>query len=311
MDTKKEIKEVYWHLPGICYFRYLNQILLNLMKDYPDKFRDGYKIGSVYGTIPGAIWNGGRAVMGILGKPEVEKIVDMYNQKGVPVRFTWTNSLLEEKHVYDTYCNMIMKVADNGKNQVLVNRPVLEEYIRREYPGYTLISSTTKRLLDPEAILKETQKDYGLVVLDYDLNKNEEVLDKLSFVADRFEILVNEICYPGCKYRTEHYRDESRLQLEFDNRTTFQCPNRTNEKRSFEECKKRPAFLSNEEIREYIDRGFVNFKIVGRGLPLEFVKDSYLYFLVKDGEQDFIRQKMDQTLNQIAMAQRAPGKVRK
>ena len=50
-------KEVYWHLPGFCYFRLLNQMLLNMMKDYPDKFREGYKIGSVYGTFPGAIWN--------------------------------------------------------------------------------------------------------------------------------------------------------------------------------------------------------------------------------------------------------------
>lgn len=301
MENKKEI---YWHLPGLCYFRYLNQILINLMHDYPDKFKEGYKIGSVYGTIPGAIWNGGRAVMGIIGKPDVEKIVETYNAKGVPVRFTWTNSLLEEKHLYDTYCNMIMKVADNGMNQVLVNRPVLEKYIRREYPGYTLISSTTKRMTDLEAIKEEAFKDYGLVVLDYDLNRDEQALDQLTPIADRFEILVNEICYPGCPKRAEHYRDESRLQLEFDNRTDFKCPNRTNEKRTFEECMKRPAFISNEEIQNYIDRGFVNFKIVGRGLPMDFVKDSYLYFLVKEEERDFIRQRMEKTLHDIAMAQR-------
>lgn len=275
-----------------------------MMHDYPEKFREGYKIGSVYGTIPGAVWNGGRAVFGTTGKPEVEKIVEAYNSKGVPVRFTWTNSLLEEKHIYDTYCNMIMKVADNGMNQVLVNRPVLEEYIRREYPGYQIISSTTKRMVDLEGLKKELEKDYFLVVLDYDLNHREDVLRELQPAAGKLEILVNEICYPNCARRAEHYADESRLQLEFDNRTAFRCPNRTYEKRDFAECMKRPAFISNEKIEDYIDRGFVNFKIVGRGLPLDFVKDSYLYFLVKEEEREFIRGKIDKTLKEISGAGR-------
>ncbi|MBR5896350.1 MAG: hypothetical protein IKZ39_01885, partial [Lachnospiraceae bacterium] len=59
-------RDVYWHLPGFCVNFYLNQVIINLMKEYPDKFRDGYKVGSVYGTFPGAIWNGGRAVIGMM-----------------------------------------------------------------------------------------------------------------------------------------------------------------------------------------------------------------------------------------------------
>lgn len=43
-------KKIYWHLPGFCYFRLLNQVLMNLMKDYPDCFEEKYCIGSVYGT---------------------------------------------------------------------------------------------------------------------------------------------------------------------------------------------------------------------------------------------------------------------
>lgn len=297
-------REIYWHLPGLCYFRFLNQILLNTMNMYPDKFRDGYKIGSVYGTIPGAIWNGGRTVLGSTSKPDIEKVVEAYNSKGVPVRFTWTNSLLEEKHVYDTYCNMIMKVADNGMNQVLVNRPVLEEYIRKEYPGFQHISSTTKRLLDVEQIKEETKKDYHLVVLDYDLNKDEKVLKELEPVADKIEILVNEICYPNCPKRLEHYRDESRLQLEYDSRSDFRCPNKVEENRNFKECMKRPAFISKEDVEKYIERGFVNFKIVGRGLPMEFVLDSYIYFLVKDEHQDFIRSQIVKIMNDLTNAQR-------
>lgn len=296
-------KEVYWHLPGFCYFRLLNQMIINMMNDYPDKFREGYKIGSVYGTFPGAIWNGGRAVMGFSGKDDIIKILKTYNDKNVPVRFTWTNSLLEEKHTFDTYCNLIMKLADNGLNQVLVNTNVLEEYIRREYPGYPLISSTTKRILGVDALLEELEKDYYLVVLDYDLNHNEEALKKLEPQAGRVEILVNEICYPGCKLRAEHYLQQSQMQLEFDVNTAFPCPNKTQD-RVFRECMDRPAFISNEEIGSYIDRGFVNFKIVGRGMPMEFAKESYLYYLVKEEHRDFIRAKIDSLFAQISNVQR-------
>lgn len=150
--------KVYWHLPGFCSFRLLNQVVINLMKDYPDAFREGYQIGSVYGTFPGAVWNGGRVVFGIAGKSEIESVLQIYNRRGIPVRFTWTNCLLEEKHLQDTYCNLIMRLADNGLNQALVNTPVLEEYIRREYPRFPLISSTTKRITEWGGALGGTGK---------------------------------------------------------------------------------------------------------------------------------------------------------
>ncbi|NLC19786.1 MAG: hypothetical protein GX757_11355, partial [Clostridiales bacterium] len=68
---------------------------------------------------------------------------------------------------------------------------------------------------------------------------------------------------------------------------------------SFSECRKRPAFISNDEIDSYIERGFVNFKIVGRGLSQEFVKESYLYFLVNEEDRGFIAEKIDKTLHEL------------
>lgn len=291
-------KKIYWHLPGFCYFFYLNQVIINLMKEYPDKFNDGYAVGSVYGTFPGAIWNGGRAVFGVTAKGDMQKIIKTYNDFGVPVRFTWTNSLLEEKHVNDTYCNLIMDIANNGKNQVLVNTPVLEEYLRKNYPDFEFISSTTKRIKSLDALKAELDKDYALVVLDYDLNHDEKVLEELKPAASRVEILVDEICFPNCPKRVAHYKDESLRQLTFDKGTTFDCPNRKTVP-AFKECMKRDAFISKEQIGSYIDRGFVNFKIVGRGLPTEMVIDSYIYYLVKDEHKDFIRTKLENTLTKL------------
>lgn len=297
-------KEVYWHLPGFCYFRLINQILMNLMEGYPEHFKEGYRIGSVYGTFPSAIWNGGRAVMGSAGRRDIESVLKIYNDRGVPVRFTWTNCLLEEKHLGDPYCNLIMELADNGLNQVLVNVPVLEEYLRNKYPNYKLISSTTKRITGVEGLLEELKKDYFLVVLDYDLNHDRRALEAVQDQAGRVEILVNEICFPGCTRRAEHYRHQSLIQLGGVSQVTeFPCPNRT-KKKSFEDCRKRPAFISDEEIADYVERGFVNFKIMGRGMPESFVRDAYLYYLVKPESREFIREKIDGLLAQLYRAMR-------
>ena len=323
------MEKVYWHLPGFCYFYKLNTTLIKLMKQYPEKFHEGYEIGSVYGTFPGAIWNGGRAVFGVMSKKDIKTVIDYYNSLGVPVRFTWTNSLLEEKHLNDTYCNLIMELANNGKNQVLVNRDVLSDYLRKTYhsvsenikttnessnkndaqniykngyasymdsfgsakSGFAFISSTTKRITDLGEVKKELEGDYALVVLDYDLNCDEAVLKELEPYADRLEILVDEICYPHCPKRKEHYADESLMQLTFDKDTRYECTNKMT-RPSFAEAMKRPHFISNEKLPEYINRGYRNFKIVGRGLPQDMVLESYLYYLVKEADREFIKKKL-------------------
>lgn len=291
-------KEVYWHLPGFCVHFYLNQVFINLMKEEPYRFRDGYKIGSVYGTFPGAIWNGGRAVFGVMSINDMEKIIKTYNGFDIPVRFTWTNSLLEEKHLNDTYCNLIMDLANNGKNQVLCNKEVLEDYLRKEYPNFGFISSTTKRITDLTLLKEEIDKGYELVVLDYDLNHDEEVLEKLAPVADKIEILVDEVCSPKCPRRLEHYKDESLMQLTYNKDKRFVCPFRK-EKPSLSQAMERPQFIGSDDISAYVDKGFNNFKIVGRGLPFDMVFDSYIYYLVKDEEQAYVRSKVQKILQKL------------
>ena len=298
---------IYWHIPGICYFGMINHILLDAMDKYPSRFRENYKIASCYGTFPGAIWNGGRNfINGISTKPEVESIIKSYNSKGIPVRFTWTNVLLEEKHIYDTYCNMIMQVGNDGMNQVLVNRPVLEEYIRKEYPKYKIISSTTKRILNLDQLLDEIKKDYFLVFLDYDLNHDQNVIEKILPEAGRIEILVNETCNAHCPKRSDHYKEISRHQLEYNPQIQYPCWDPSPDKRTFTGCQKRPSFMSIDDVEKYAEMGFKNFKIVGRGEGKEFLIDSYLYYLVKDDSRDFIRNYIMNSIMKMSAPVNAP-----
>lgn len=53
---------------------------------------------------------------------------------------------------------------------MLVVSPILEAYIRKNYPGFTINSSTCKEIRGIEGVNEELKKDYGLVVLDYNLN---------------------------------------------------------------------------------------------------------------------------------------------
>lgn len=299
-----ENKTIYWHLPGICYFGMVNHILFDAMKKYPDMFRDGYKVGSVYGAFPGAIWNGGRNILaGFSPKKEVENIIKSYNSLGIPVRFTWTNVLLEEKHVYDTYCNMIMRVGNNGMNQVLVNRQVLEDYIRETYPDYKVISSTTKRILSLDRLVDELNKDYHLVVLDYDLNHDEKAIEKILPYAEKIEILVNETCQPHCPNRSNHYREISKYQLEYDTSIKYPCIDPATDRGSFKRSMRSTCFMTNADVDAYAQKGFVNFKIVGRSYSPDFYIESIVYYLVKPENKEFIRKYMTDTMAKLRSGQ--------
>lgn len=291
-------KEIYWHLPGFCVNFYLYQILADLMEKYPEKFYDGYKIGSVYGTFPSACWNGGRAVFGNISRANAEAVIETYEKLHIPVRFTWTNSEIKELHLKDIYCNGIMRISESGNNQVLCNSEILENYLRKTYPNFKYVSSTTKRIKTLEELEAELDKDYFMAVLDYDLNHDETVLKALEPQASKVEILVDEICYPNCPKRLEHYKAESFQQLLGKPDKPFDCPN-IKTRPTFSVCKERPAFISKKELPKYIERGFENFKLVGRDLPEDFLVDSLMYYLVKDEDSEFIRGKLMATLKKI------------
>ncbi len=116
---------------------------------------------------------------------------------------------------------MCLKLADNGINEVLVNSPLLEEYIRRNYPGYKIILSTTREIKTVEGIESESLKDYYIIVLDKSFNNT----DKLQQLKDRdkYEILVDSFCMDSCPNSTNHYKEVSRAQLEFDSADFPMC----------------------------------------------------------------------------------------
>jgi collagenase-like PrtC family protease len=274
-------------LPGF-YENFRTIIFLHdWMQNEPHLFNEGMRISAAYGCFPGNIWNGGRVIIGLASKEEITYALREYNSRGIAVRYTYTNPCLEQIHLLDTYCNLCMLLANNGKNEVLVNSDLLEDFIRLNYPSFKIISSTTKCLYDLELIQKELEKDYHLVVLDSAMN-NTDTLFTLDH-KEKIELIVNHYCADNCPRRKEHYQLVGKAQLEYGH-ISFPCENI---RRSFQEIQKNASFISPDLIySKYIEAGFRNFKLDGRAFKKEKVLESFAYYLAKPEYRSQVHQKL-------------------
>lgn len=302
-------KRFRFHLPDMWSHGPMNLQLIDMLKEHPEYFRDGVEIASVYGCIPPAIWNGGRNMNGFANENTVKMIIAEFNGRGVPLRFTMTNPLLEEKHMSDPFCNRLMQLADNGFNEAIVNKQVMEDYIRKNYPRYKLTSSTCKQIRDFDELIKELEKDYSLVVLDYNFNNRFDILEKIpENLRKKVELLVCPYCFPNCKRRGEHYEFLGREQIkrnvlsQMNNMTGmagFNVP--VQEKQfvceaiqlNFLETLRFSTHITPDDLfGRYSDMGYEHFKIEGRTMHPMNVIESYVYYMAKPEYKDMVRLKL-------------------
>lgn len=277
----------------------LHLFLIDYMRERPFYFRDNIEIGAVYGTFPGAIWNGGRPKPGNIPSEEdwdyFQEIIWEYNSRGIPVRFTWTNCLLKEEHFDDPMCNRIMQIAHNGRNEVLVSNPELEKFLKQKYPYYKYIASITKCVQNEEEFLKMLNCDnYYMAVLDWRNNRNYEYLKSIpESLKHKIEFLVNSRCFGDCPNLKSHYAIMSKLQLE--NRHIaptdpyFGC--KASWGNFYEMLKVKPLMISADEIYDLYNKelGFINFKIEGRTFSPPEIIEEMVYYMVKPEYQNKIR----------------------
>lgn len=301
-----------FHIPGIYSHFYLNVNLINLVHNRPEMFREGVEIASVYGTFPPAIWNGGRSFKEYVSLQDCRNIISHYNGRKVPVRFTFTNPMLEKRHLDDEFCNELCRMAENDMNEIIVFMPMLEEYIRKKYPKFKFTSTTCKQIEDADKLREELEKDYHYVVLDYNWNNHFDFLENIPH-KEKCEFLVNAICRAHCPMRGKHYQFEGKQQIyinevlpiagesAFYGRVTisgagddglendFVCPYNT----SIESGMKEETYISPDAVYEkYIPMGFSNFKIEGRTATDEEVLGEYIKYMVRPEYADEVREKM-------------------
>lgn len=272
-------------LPGVSELFSLNKKIILYYEQHPDFFRENVNIRCVYGNFGMCCWNGGRikTFYDVDFNEDIQYKRDFFNSRNIPIRLTMTNPLITEEHLTDRYSNLILELLDNGKNEILISSPILEEYILEKYPSYKLCSSTTKCLTNIETINDELNNDkYIQVCLDYNMNHNKELLTNMSQPQkDKTEFLCNAICPPGCKTRQQHYKANGISTLNLSKNFTVPYCNI-----QYNICSKAAIESKNnispQEIEDFFEPlGFSNFKLEGRTIPENIMLINYCYYLIK------------------------------
>lgn len=263
---------------------------LTYFKEHPECFYDNIEIEAVYGNFQFCIWDGGRIFNSYRQstKEEITSITDRYNELGITTRLVFTNTELKEKDYYNRFCNEILKICANKNTDIVINNEGLKNYIHNIYPSYNFISSTTK-CLNEQDLKEELNKDYKMVCLDYNLNKNKTMLESLDEnQRNKCEFLVNAICNPACPFRKNHYRLNSIFYLNYGKEYKMDgCnivygilhPTMINSKNN----------LTIEEIKNYyIPNHFNHFKLEGRSLSWTENLCNYIRYMVKPEYQLYV-----------------------
>lgn len=256
-----------------------NLVFAQLMRDCPQFFFDDVRIQSVYGCFPGCVVNGGRAfVREPYTARQIEATFEALDERGIAARLTFTNMLVEERHLEDPYFNLILDAAADHGAGVIVYSDLVDEYVRARHPHMERTLSTTREILDADE-LNRALDAFDLVVLNYNKNKDLAFLDRIER-TEGLEVMANELCNPGCPHRNEHYLHNSRDQLEGTVTEFRRCD--LSGKDFFKLAPTSPTILTNDDVRMLHARyGVPRFKIVGRGVAAGVNLESYLYYLVR------------------------------
>lgn len=285
----------YYHLPGLFEFYELYRTFLPLFRQHREYFYSWCEIGSIYGAPADCIWGGGRVGC---GEQDPREVLALMHEYGISARLTFSNSLLKAEHLSDKKCNNLCALFhDNSKvrNGVIIHSDMLLDYIKKNYPQFYFVSSTTKVLTDFRQFLDEvTRDDFLYIVPDFRLNKAFDRFDMLSQTnKDKVEFLCNECCWIGCRDRKDCYENVSRKNLG-ENCPDHRCtaPDADNGY-LFSKAMTNPSFIGINDIQNtYLPMGFSNFKIEGRGLGSALILEFLLYYMTKPEYHLQVREKI-------------------
>ena len=288
----------YFHLPGLFEFYELYSRFLPLFYEHREYFYDWCEIGSIYGSPANTLWGGGRIGGGYPNPYDVLKLMQKYH---ISARLTFSNSMLKEEHLNDYFCNELCHLFEDPHNGIIIYSDLLLNYLKKHYPDYYYVSSTTKVLTVFNDLKKELDREeFKYVVPDFRLNKAFDHLNTLSIQEkDKVEFLCNECCSFNCTDRKRCYEAVSRANLGEDCFHICTAPG-SNKGYMFSKAMRNPGFISTEDIKNiYLPMGFSQFKVEGRSLGSALVLEFLLYYMTKPEYQINVREYiyLDNTLD--------------
>lgn len=289
-----KIMTAHFHLPGLFEFYDLYKAFLPLYRNHREWFYDWCDIASIYGSPSDCLWGGGRVGF---GEADAEDVFELMKEFGISSRLTFSNSLLKEEHLSDKKCNELCRLFEKEpvKNGVIVYSDLLLDYLKRNFPGFYFVSSTTKVLTDFSDFKMElARNDFSFVVPDFRLNKKIEKLEALDEgLKNKVEFLCNECCSPFCQERKICYENVSRKNLGLECSDHHCAAPDGDTGYRFSSAMKSPLFIGIDDIQnKYLKMGFSNFKIEGRGLGSAMVLEFLLYYLVRPKYQINVREEI-------------------
>lgn len=285
----------HYHLPGLFEFYELYRAFLPVYREHREYFYSWCDIGSVYGSPADCLWGGGRVGFGDNNPSEVHALMQEY---GISSRLTLSNSLIRSEHLKDRKCNSLCGVFNTEQgvqNGVIIHSDLLLDYMKKNFPGFYFVSSTTKVITDFDEFVRETDRDdFLFAVPDFRLNRCFDRLSKMNVKEkNKVEFLCNECCWFDCADRKICYENVSRKNLG-ENCPDHICTSpEAGDGYMFSKAMKNPGFISVDDIRNiYMPMGFSNFKIEGRGLGSALILEFILYYMTKPEYQLNVREKI-------------------
>lgn len=277
------MEKINFILPGLTEHFKLNSFFIELQEKEPNKFYDNVKIHSIYGNFQFCIWDGGRVFKNYNphNLEDIYYISNYLKSKNISLRLIFTNPLIsKEEELNDHFCNLVTQICEDKNNEIVVNSPILEEYLRQNYSQYSFISSTTK-CNSFKQTKEDLKKDYKMICLDYNLNNNFTLLDSLSEEEkNKCELLCNAICPPGCPNRKEHYKLNGLYHLNLCKKYSIDCGIKFNTLNS-KTINYNHHIDINKIINIYSQKGFKYFKLEGRTLSNEENLLNYVSYMIK------------------------------
>ena len=278
--------KAYFRIPGLKNLREIKS-LIKLRQYYPEIFYPNNVIIGIYDAFPGALWNGRQPNFDnkTYSYEEIEQIKNELESLNLSLNLTWNNNLITEDDIHDKFCNIITSIFHTGKHSITVSSKDLYLYLKKTYPNYTYYLSA---IATDNYSLSKYDLNLGLdkYVLNRKLNNNWEILDQVPFDdRSKIEFICNDFCTPFCN-RVHHYNLGNKLLLERKNPINpvldycsldYDFINFNNDHW--------PITIKPEDIENYLQKGFCNFKLCSRGdltpilllkiLPY-FIKPDYL-----------------------------------
>lgn len=272
-----------YNFPDFISGRQVYKTYFDFRKQYPEIFYEDSEITSIFGMFPNCIWNGGGEFISTAFCTPVliKQYFDFYNYElGIPLRLTCTNPVLQKEEYFDTYGNLILEIGHNGLNELITSSEEFENFLRNKYPNYKYVKSIigTK---DQNIFLEDK---YYMSCLKRSCNNNWEIIDNIPLdKREKVEFLCTDPCPDNCPRIYSHYLLHGEKQKRYCYSDIDSGCTMTSIKTPFTNLytKTLRTHISREMIlKDYVPKGFYNFKISGR-FNVGTIINSICEYLVK------------------------------